>query len=319
MTYERFLPLIPKENIYVVTNAAYAHLIREQLPDLSDNQILEEPSRNNTAPCLAYTALKLRGGNENATFVVAPSDHLIINGAAFLKDIELALQYADNRDALVTLGITPTRPDTGYGYIQYNRHDANHDGVYKVKSFTEKPNIEKAREFIDAGNYLWNAGIFIWSVKSILKAFKNHAEDIFDILKKGEGAYNTEGEQDFINQNYPLTRSVSVDYAIMEKADNVHIIPGDFGWSDLGTWASLHAESKKDDSGNVLQGGQVLTNEVSESIVRIPDDTFAVLRGLHDFIVILENNNLLIYPKSKEQEIKQVTELIKKSAWKNRL
>jgi mannose-1-phosphate guanylyltransferase len=152
-----------------------------------------------------------------------------------------------------------------------------------------------------------------------LKAFKNHAEDIFDILKKGEDAYNTEGEQDFINQNYPLTRSVSVDYAIMEKADNVHIIPGDFGWSDLGTWASLHAESKKDDSGNVLQGGQVLTNEVSDSIIRIPTDTFAVLRGLNDFIIILDNNNLLIYPKSKEQEIKQVTELIKKSEWKNRL
>lgn len=312
MTYERFLPLIPKENIFIVTNSAYRGLVKEQLPDVTDNQILAEPSRNNTAPCLAYTAFKLQNLNPNATFVVASSDHLIMKEAAFLENIKQALDFADRKDALVTLGIMPTSPNTGYGYIQYNRNDANNDGIYKVDSFTEKPKLETAKEFLKAGNYVWNAGIFIWSVKSLLKSFKNNADDIFEVLKRGENAYNTEGEQNFINEHYPTTRSVSIDYAIMENADNVYTIPGDFGWSDLGTWGALYDEGKKDDNANVIQGENIITFDVTNTLVRVPSDKLVILRGLDDFIVVDENNALLVYPKSKEQEIKQVTEAIKK-------
>lgn len=312
MTYERFLPLIPKENIFIVTNSAYRGLVKEQLPDVTDNQILAEPSRNNTAPCLAYTAFKLQNLNPNATFVVASSDHLIMKEAAFLENIKQALDFADRKDALVTLGIMPTSPNTGYGYIQYNRNDANNDGIYKVDSFTEKPKLETAKEFLKAGNYVWNAGIFIWSVKSLLKSFKNNADDIFEVLKRGKNAYNTEGEQNFINEHYPTTRSVSIDYAIMENADNVYTIPGDFGWSDLGTWGALYDEGKKDDNANVIQGENIITFDVTNTLVRVPSDKLVILRGLDDFIVVDENNALLVYPKSKEQEIKQVTEAIKK-------
>ncbi len=311
ITYDRFLPLIPKENIFIVTNSAYRDLVKEQLPDVTDNQILGEPSRNNTAPCLAYTALKLQSINPNATFVVASSDHLILKEAAFLKDIKQALDFASANDTLVTLGITPTSPNTGYGYIQYNRNDANKDGIYKVSSFKEKPDLATAQSFLKAGNYVWNAGIFIWSVKSLLKSFKKNASDIYDVLYRGEKVYNTEGEQAFINEYYPTTNSISIDYAILEKADNVYTIPGDFGWSDLGTWGALYDESKKDEEANVFQSQNIIAFETTNTLVRAPKEKLVVLRGLDDFIVVDEGDTLLIYPKSKEQEIKQVTAAIK--------
>ncbi len=312
ITYERFLPLIPMENIFIVTNSAYRGLVKEQLPDVTDNQILGEPSRNNTAPCLAYTAFKLQGLNPDATFVVASSDHLILKEDIFLQNIKQALDFAGSKDALVTLGITPTSPNTGYGYVQYNLHDANKDGIYKVMSFKEKPNLETAQEFLKAGNYVWNAGIFIWSVKSLLKSFKKNAEDIFDIFQAGEIIYNTEGEQEFIDEQYPTTRSISIDYAILEKADNVYTIPGDFGWSDLGTWGALYDESKKNAEANVIQGDNILVYDSTNCLVRAPHAKLVILRGLEDYIVVDENDALLIYPKAKEQEIKQVTETIKK-------
>ncbi len=312
ITYERFLPLIPKENIFIVTNAAYIGLVKEQLPDVTDNQILAEPSRNNTAPCLAYTAFKLQSLNPEATFVVASSDHLILKEDIFLQNIKQALDFAGSHDALVTLGITPTSPNTGYGYVQYNSHDANNDGIYKVMSFKEKPNLETAQVFLKEGNYVWNAGIFIWSVKSLLKSFKHNADDIFDILKSGESAYNTEGEQNFINEYYPTTRSISIDYAILEKADNVYTIPGDFGWSDLGTWGALYDESEKDTDANVIQGDNILVYDSTNCLVRAPNAKLVILRGLKDYIVVDENDALLIYPKAEEQEIKQVTQTIKK-------
>ena len=320
MTYDRFLPLIPKENIFIVTNAVYSDLVKEQLPDITDNQILAEPSRNNTAPCLAYTAFKLKSLNPNATFVVASSDHFILNEAAFLDNISTALAFAETNDALVTLAIKPTTPNIGYGYVQFNRNDANNDGIFKVKSFTEKPDLATAREFLAAGNYLWNAGIFIWSVKSLLKAYKNHATDIFVILKQGEAAYNTEGEQNFVNEFYPKTPNISVDFAIMEKANNVYTIPGTFTWSDLGAWNALYGESSKDENGNVLLGEQILASELNNCLVRVANpEKLVVLRGLDDFIVVDDGNALLIYPKSKEQEIKQVTETLKKIGKKNYL
>ena len=312
MTYERFLPLIPAENILIVTNKMYVDLVKMHLPDVKDSQILAEPSRNNTAPCLAYTAFKIQKTNPNAIFIVASSDHLILNENAFLENIAQGLAFAETNDALLTLAITPTSPNIGYGYVQFNRNDANNDGIFKVKSFKEKPNLETARAFVAAGNYLWNAGIFVWSVKSLLKSYKIHAVDIFDILKKGETAYNTEGEQNFIDEHYPRTPNISVDFAIMEKADNVYTLPGTFAWSDLGAWSALYTESEKDDNGNVVVCEHVVLSEVSNCLLHVKNtDKLVVMRGLDDFIVVDDDNALLIYPKSKEQDIKQVTEILK--------
>lgn len=312
MTYERFLPLIKKENIFVVTNEAYIGLVKEQLPELTDNQILAEPSRNNTAPCLAFTAFKLQNLNPNASFVVASSDHLIVKETEFLKNIETALVFTQKNDALMTLGITPSSPNTGYGYIQFNRHDANNDGIFKVKSFTEKPQLEKAKEFVAAGNYLWNAGIFIWSVKSLLKAFKKNSQDIYSIFEKGESAFNTPDEQAFINEFYPTTPSISIDYAVMEKADNVYTIPCDFGWSDLGAWGALYQESEKDGNNNVFQGQYIVASDTNNCFVRVASNKLAILRGVEDMIIVDDDNVLLIYPKSKEQDIKKENEKVRK-------
>jgi mannose-1-phosphate guanylyltransferase len=312
MTYERFLPIIPKENVFIVTNAQYVDLVKEQLPDISDNQILAEPSRNNTAPCIAYTALKINALNPKATFVVAPSDAYIQNEDHYRVQILQALEFTEKNDALMTLGIKPLNPNTGYGYIQYNRNDANNDGIFKVKSFREKPNLETAKSFLEAGNYLWNAGIFIWSVKSLLKSFDKNAPDILRILEQGEGLYNTEGEQNFINTFYPKTANISVDFAIMEKADNVYTIPGTFAWSDLGAWGALYDEMPKDESGNAIQGKNVITLDVNNCLIRTNNpEKLVILRGLDDFIVVDDGNALLVFPKSKEQEIKQITSILK--------
>ena len=310
LTCERFLKLCPKENIFIVTNAIYKDLVKEHLPYLTDNQILCEPSRNNTAPCVAYTAFKLQSLNPNANFVVAPSDHIILKEQAFVDTVQKGLDYAAQNKALLTLGIAPTRPDTGYGYIKYNQN-AN-DGVHKVARFTEKPNLETAQSFLDSGNYLWNAGIFIWNVQTVIDAFETHANEIYQILGTDKSAYNTAEEQAFIDKMYPTTPSISIDYALMEKADNVYTIPSDFGWSDLGTWGSLHAETPKDEQANVIKGANVVTVDTKNCLVRVPDEKLVVLKDLEDYIVVDEGDVLLVYPKSKEQEIKAITGKIKK-------
>lgn len=309
LTFERFLPLCPASNIFIVTNAAYKGLILEQLPELTDNQVLCEPSRNNTGPCVAYTAFKLAALDPEANFIIAPSDHIVLKEQAFLDKIQLALDFASANDALVTLGIQPSRPDTGYGYIQMESE--TEPGLYKVKRFTEKPDHATANQFVQSGEYLWNAGIFVWNVRSILNAFQNHSPDIFEILQKGNGKWNTSEEQAFINQFYPTTPNISVDFAIMEKAPNVYTVPAEFGWSDLGTWASLYEECPKDDRGNVLQGDHILALDISDCLVRTPKGKLVVLKDLHNYIVVDEGDALLVYPKSKEQEIKQVTALVK--------
>lgn len=309
LTFERFLPICPAEHIFVVTNAAYRDLIREQIPELSDNQIVCEPSRNNTGPCVAYTAFKLAALDPEANFIIAPSDHIVLKEAAFLEKCTQALDFAAGHDALVTLGIRPSRPDTGYGYIQFGEEATS--GIRKVLRFTEKPNLETARQFLEAGEYLWNAGIFIWSVRSILAAYERLSPDIFHILQRGTGLYNTPGEQAFIGEHYPTTPNISVDFAIMEKALNVYTLPAEFGWSDLGTWGSLHAECPKDEYDNLLQGDRVLALDVDNCLVRTPPGKLVVIKDLSDYIVVDEGDVLLIYPKSKEQEIKQVTALVK--------
>lgn len=309
LTFERFLPLCPVSNIFIVTNAAYRDLVKQHLPELSDEQIIGEPSRNNTGPCIAYTALKLAGLDPEANMIVAPSDHIVLQEEAFRATIEKGLRFAAAQDALVTLGIKPSRIDTGYGYIQFSA--AAEAGVHKVERFTEKPDFATAERFVASGQYLWNAGIFIWNVQTVLKAYRDLSPDIYSILSKGIGLFNSPGEAGFIREYYPTTPDISVDFAIMEKAPNVFTLPSEFGWSDLGTWASLHEECPKDENGNVLQGQHILPMGIRNCLVRAPKDKLVVLEGLEDYIVVDESDVLLIYPKSREQEIKQVRATVK--------
>ncbi|HHS96248.1 MAG TPA: mannose-1-phosphate guanylyltransferase [Phaeodactylibacter sp.] len=311
LTFERFLKLCPAENIFIVTNAIYKDLVKEHLQELSDNQILCEPSRNNTAPCIAYTAFKLQALNPEANFVVAPSDHIVLNEAAFVGYLKKGIQFVAEKEALLTLGIQPSRPDTGYGYINYDPAKGV-DDIFPVTDFTEKPDAALAQVFVDSGEYLWNAGIFLWNVQSILKAFERYAPEIHRILNAKAGIYNSDEEQAFINEAYPSTPKISIDYAIMENAENVYTIPADFGWSDLGTWASLFEESDRDKDNNVINGNEVITYNTTSCLIRVPNDKLVIIKDLDDYIVIDEGDVLLIHPKSKEQEIKAITQALAK-------
>lgn len=308
LTFDRFLKICPAENIFILSNEQYYRLVSEQLPALPVGNIISEPSRNNTAPCIAYASFKINQLNPSAKIVVAPSDHLILNETVFLEKIGHALSYVGENDALVTLGISPTRPDTGYGYINYDKNDQ--DGVHKVIRFLEKPNLEKAREFVSSGDYLWNAGIFVWTVNSILTALAKYSTDIFELFEKGNPCYNTSAESSFILEHYPLSANISIDYAIMEKAENVYTIPGDFGWSDLGTWASLYEVVEKDEHNNVFSGHKSNLSETTNCMIQIPKDKVAVVKGLDNYIVVDDGKVLLIYPKADEQEIKEVSKTI---------
>lgn len=309
-TFNRFRKLVDADRIFIVTNGIYKDLVKSQLPELTDNQIICEPSRNNTAPCVALIALKIHALNADANLIIAPSDHLILKEDVFVDKIKTAVDFAANNDALLTLGIQPSRPDTGYGYINY-KHEGGSD-IKKVNRFTEKPNAEVAQSFLDSGDYVWNAGIFIWSTNSIIEAFKKHAADIHRLLSANTSVFNTDKEQDFIDSEYPKTPSISVDYAIMEQAENIYTLPADIGWSDLGTWGSLYAESEKDEAGNVINNitHKHITN-VNNSYIRTSADKLVVIKGLDDYIVIDEDDVLLIYPKKEEQNIKQVNGNIK--------
>lgn len=308
LTYERFARLEAAENIYVVTNNQYRALVQQQLPAVPVENILCEPSRNNTGPCVAYAVFKLAAKDPEANMVVAPSDHFIVREDIFIEKIRQAVDIAAEHPALLTLGITPTRPDTGYGYINFGEEVGK--GVYLVNRFIEKPPLEKAREFVANGSYVWNGGIFIWNVKTALAAFQQYAPEIHDLFAKGAGKYNTGEEQPFIDQHYPLAPNISIDYAVMEKADNVYTIPADFGWSDLGTWGALYEVAEKQDGQNVVSGN-LLLEDTENSIIHLPSGKVAVIRGLKDYIVVDDENVLLIYPKGEEQEIKKVTEKLK--------
>ncbi len=309
-TFNRFKQLVSADRIFIVTNGMYKDLVKEQLPELTDNQIICEPSRNNTAPCVALTALKIHALDKKANLIIAPSDHLILKEGVFIDKLKTAVDFAEKNDALLTLGIQPSRPDTGYGYINY---DVSSEGaVKKVKRFTEKPPVETAQAFLESGDYVWNAGIFIWSTKSILSAFQQHATSIYDILAQDLTVFNTPAEQKFIDTAYPKTPSISVDYAIMERADNIYTLPADIGWSDLGTWGSLYAESVKDAQGNVIYATISQLEDVRNSYIRTTGEKLIVINGLEDYIIIDESDVLLIYPKNKEQEIKSVNTQIKK-------
>ncbi|PTS95777.1 mannose-1-phosphate guanylyltransferase [Pedobacter sp. HMWF019] len=305
LTFERFSKICKPENVYILSNEQYKELIKEQLPLLSDENILAEPSRNNTAPCIAYASFKIENLNPEANIIVAPSDHLILKEDVFLQKLEIALRDAEKGNRLFTLGISPVRPDTGYGYIRYDREVSGQ--ISRVHRFLEKPNLERAMEFVASGDYLWNAGIFIWNIKSIMKAFQKYTPELYEIFSEGKEHYNTSTEQEFLLRNYSLSPNISIDYAIMEKADNVYTVPGDFGWSDLGTWASLHDVMEKDEYNNVLSGHKINLSETENCIVQIPGDKIAVIKGLNDYIIVDDGRVLLIYPKSLEQEIKEVS------------
>lgn len=312
-TYERFSGICPPENIYVVTNEIYKELVLGQIPEITESQILLEPARRNTAPCIAYAAYRILKKNPEANLVVAPSDHIILKQDVFEEKIMAGLQAARENDWLITLGISPSRPDTGYGYIQYNAEtgDARYPGLRKVKTFTEKPNLELAEAFIRSGDFLWNSGIFIWSLKSILKAFEEHLPDENHLFREGAAKYGTPEEAEFIKDTYTICRSISIDYGIMEKADNVYVIESDFGWSDLGTWGSLYEMRKKDDVGNAVTGKNVMLYDTSGTIVNVPNGKLVVLQGLEDYIVVEDNNTLLICRRQDEQQLRQIVNDVK--------
>jgi mannose-1-phosphate guanylyltransferase len=312
-TYDRFLKICPPENIFIVTNEIYIDLIKEQLPLLQDNQILAEPIMRNTAPCVAYGSMKIAELNPDAVIVVAPSDHTIADQDAFIVAIEQSLKAASENSCLITLGIKPSRPDTGYGYIQYMESNlATDEQIHKVKLFTEKPNLDLARTFIQSGDFLWNAGIFIWSAKAINNAFKKHLPEMHEIFHLGKSAYNTDLEKDFISSAYQQCINISIDFAIMEKAENVYVLPADFGWSDLGTWASIYDMADKDYVGNaVIPSDQVMMFDSSNCMVNVPKEKLVILQGLHDYIVVESNNTLLICPRTEEQSVKQIVADVK--------
>lgn len=313
LTFERFTNLVPAENILVVTNKIYKSLVQEQIPEIPERNIITEPSRNNTGPCVAYTALRLQAMNPNAVFTIAPSDHVILKEKEFLGKIEKAMSYASNNEAILTLGIQPTRPDTGYGYIETENQEAE---IVKVNAFKEKPDLETAQSYIDTGGYYWNAGIFIWSVNTILNSFKSNAPEIYSILTQDIEKYNTDEEQNYIDNVYPTTPSISVDYAILEKATNVYTLPADIGWSDLGTWNALHAYKEKDIDGSVIIGDNTMMLNSKNCIVRSDAKKLVVIKDLENYIVIDEEDVLLVYPKDQEQSIKELRKSISDNSYK---
>ena len=305
-TVSRVMRFVPEDHIYIVSNKKYADQILEQLPMLTSKNLLLEPTRNNTAPCVAYTALHLQAKDPDAVFAMLPADHIIADEEAFAKAMDKGYRWASEQEAIVTLGIEPSRPDTGYGYINYDTAHQS-DGIYKVNSFKEKPSKEVAEMYIAQGGYVWNGGIFIWSCRTIINNFSKTAPQILDVLSQDPSIYGTSKEQDYIDRVYPNTDKISVDYAILEHANNVYTIPVDLGWSDLGTWGSLYAYLDKNEDGNVIlsKEHEVLSSH-GNLIKTRSQDKLIVVKGLEDYIIIDEDDVLLIYPRSQEQEIKQV-------------
>jgi mannose-1-phosphate guanylyltransferase len=312
-TYDRFLKAFLPENIFIVTNAAYISLVKEQLPNMPEDRILGEPTAKNTAACIAYASAKIHKLNTHAACIVAPSDHLILDEEKFLNYVNEAMAYAHKSPSLVTLGIRPSRPDTGYGYIQYIEETVTAD-IHKVKTFTEKPTLEIAKTFMESGDFLWNAGIFIWSISSIKKAFKQHLPEQYDIFESASQSLFTENEAEIIRKFYEQCRSISIDYGIMEKAENVFVIPSEFGWSDLGTWTSLYEISTKDENNNAIKGKNVFLYNVDGCLVNKAEtlgNKIIAIKSVKDLIIVDTPDVLLICDKNQEQEVKQIATDIK--------
>ncbi|GGD29203.1 mannose-1-phosphate guanylyltransferase [Hyunsoonleella pacifica] len=308
-TFQRLAHLIPKENILILTNERYNDLVLEQLPEVTQKQVVLEPAMRNTAPCILYASLKIQKENPDAVMIVAPSDHWIEDEATFSKNVQSAFEFCEENDALMTLGIQPTFPNTGYGYIEFDKSST--DIVKPVNQFREKPDYETAKEFIAQGNFLWNAGIFMWSVKSAISAFKNNQPDLYTLFESGIEVYNTTAESDFIKENYPKAENISVDYAIMEKSNNVYVIAAEFDWNDLGTWGSLYDKLDKNESGNAVVNARTLIEDASGNMIRTANNKIVVIDSLNDFIIVDKEEVLLIYPKAKEQDIKITLQKVK--------
>jgi len=308
LTYERFLHIVPKENIYIVTAEEYTDLVKHQLPGINDKQILKEPVRRNTAPCITYVCDKIHHINKEATVIVTPADHLILQEANFLEVINKSIEFLKDNGRLVTLGIKPTKPSTGYGYIQYlDDKKSNDDGFYRVKTFTEKPTLDIARTFLNSGDFLWNSGIFVWKAKTILEAIKTYLPEIADAFKDGDKHYDKRTEKGFIKEAYSQCTNISIDYGVMEKAKNVYTIPSQFGWSDVGSWDALYEMYEHDYLGNAVAGKNVKIYDSANNMIMVPKEKLVVLQGLRDYCVVDTGDVLLVCEKSKEQEIRQIT------------
>jgi mannose-1-phosphate guanylyltransferase len=308
-TFSRLSQIIPKENILILTHESYNDLILKQLPMVKQEQIVLEPAMRNTAPCILYASLKIKKINPNAVVVVAPSDHWIEDEMQFVANLQRSFDLCEREGSLMTLGILPTSPNTGYGYIEFDKLDSR--SIKKVIQFREKPDSKTARRFIQSRNYLWNAGIFMWSIESILKAFEQFQPEMFALFMEGYEYYNSEKEHDFIQNNYPNAANISIDYAIMENAQNVYVLPATFDWNDLGTWGSLHEKLPKDDNNNAVVNASVLLQNASNNIIRTAVGKQVIVDGLDDYIIVDKDSVLLIYPKSKEQEIKGIVSQFK--------
>jgi mannose-1-phosphate guanylyltransferase len=303
MTFDRFKGIVPTENIYIVSNKNYKEKILEQLPQLASEQVLLEPMRRNTAPCIAYAVYKIQVKNDKANIIVVPSDHLITKENEYTCILKKGFEFVENnQNSLLTLGMTPTRPETGYGYIQV----ADGDGILrKVKTFTEKPNIEMATIFLNSGEFFWNSGMFFWNLNAIIKNLTEFLPDIASKFEQGKNFYHTEKEQQFIDKIYPTCENISIDYGVMEKSQNVYVMIADFGWSDLGTWNSLYELGKKDENGNTAFKCQTKFYDSRDNLIVMPEEQIAVIDGLNGFLVANYNNVLLICKKEDEKKIRQ--------------
>lgn len=309
-TYERFAKIIPPENFLVSTNTAYKPLVLEHLPELKENQVLCEPVGRNTAPCIAYAAWRLQAVDPSSTMIVTPADHIILNDDEFIKAINESADFAEREDVMMTIGLKPNRPDTGYGYIQIDPTEASGGRIDRVKTFTEKPNLEMAKMFVKSGEFFWNSGIFIWGVKTIQENLTEFLPETQQLFASIAGYYNTPEESEKIAGIYPETKSISIDFGIMEKARNVYVRRSDFGWSDIGTWGALYQFSKKDEEGNVRPENSLLYNSKG-NIVKSHGDKLTVVDSLDDYIVVDTEDVLMICPKDKEQNIKNYIDDVK--------
>jgi mannose-1-phosphate guanylyltransferase len=308
-TFQRLNKLIPTENIFILTNEKYNDLVLQQLPEVKQKQVVLEPAMRNTAPCILYASLKIQKLNPDAVMIVAPSDHWIEDETAFTQNVQQAFQFCEQNDALMTLGIKPTFPNTGYGYIECG--NASAENISEVIQFREKPDYNTAKQFLAQGNFLWNAGIFMWSASSVINAFKNNQPELFQHFNKGMDLYNTDAEAKFIEENYAKAENISVDYAIMESSKNVYVIPATFDWNDLGTWGSLYDKLDKDQNQNAVVNAKTLVEDASGNMIRTSKEKVVVVDGLNDYIIVDKDEVLLIFPKEKEQDIKKVLQSVK--------
>lgn len=308
-TFQRLNKFVPTENILILTNERYNDLVLEQLPMVKQDQVVLEPAMRNTAPCILYAALKIQKMNPNGVMIVAPSDHWIEDEASFAKDVTACFEKCKQENVLCTLGIKPTFPNTGFGYIEFDKN--SEDEIKTVHQFREKPDYETAKDFLEQGNFLWNAGIFMWSVKTIVDAFKVYQPKQYNLFSAGMEAYNTLNETAFITENYPLAENISIDYAILERSKAIFVLAATFDWNDLGTWGSLFDKLDKDADGNAVVNAQVLAEDAHGNMIRSPKDKIVVIDGLEDYIIVDKKDVLLIYPKSKEQDIKKVLNKVK--------